>query len=274
MHPILFHIGSYAVHSFGVMLMIAFAASVLRAYRATIRIAPESPAAGGVPEPADVLDVGAWMILAGVIGARLMFVIIDWPDYRGHPGSWFALWEGGISFHGGLVGGLIAMAIYTKRRGISIVKLGDLLAPSVMLGYAIGRIGCFLNGCCYGGPTSMPWGVVFHDDGRVTPPSHPTQIYASLMSFAFLGVLIWLERNKSFDGQIIGWYLILASVERFVMEIWRAGYTSTVVAAGLTDVQFLCMALIAVGGCWLVVFRRRKPVAHPSQSPPVVVVAP
>ncbi len=288
MHPILFHIGSFAVHSFGVMLMIAFALGVYRAYRAAGRLAPvekqsdplpnPSPSKGrealGAPEAADVLDVSVWMILAGVIGARLMFVIIDWNDYRGHPGTWFALWEGGISFHGGLIGGLAAMLIYAWRRRISILKLGDLLVPSVMLGYAIGRIGCFLNGCCYGAPTTMPWGVVFHDDGLVTQPSHPTQIYASLMSFAFFAGLVWLERRKVFDGQIIGWYLILAAVERFVMEIWRAGYTSTIVAFGLTDVQFLCITLVVIGAGCLWTFRRRSLLVSSPPTPPVGAVAP
>jgi phosphatidylglycerol:prolipoprotein diacylglycerol transferase len=256
MHPILFHIGSYAVHTFGVMLMIAFIAAAYRAYHTAAKLSGTP----GSPDPTDVLDVSVWVILAGVAGARALFIAIDWDQYRGHPGTWLAIWEGGISFHGALIGGLIAVAVFTIRRHISFLKLVDLLAPSLMLGYAIGRIGCFFNGCCYGMPTSMPWGVRFWDDTRNawTVPSHPTQIYSSLMSFAFLAVLTRIERHKSFDGQLLGWYLIFAGIERFIMEIWRAGYTSTgIMAFGLTDVQYLCMVVGAIGAVTLVVLRRR-----------------
>lgn len=257
MHPILFHIGSYSVHSFGVMLMIAFAAAVYRAYTAAERLRrkDDSP---GTPDAVDVLDVSVWLILAGVIGARALFVALDWSEYKGHPGTWFAIWEGGISFHGALIGGLAALIVFTLRRHLSFLKLVDVLAPSVMLGYAIGRIGCFLNGCCYGVPTTMPWGVRFFDDGHWTPPSHPTQIYASLMGFFFFGLLVWLEKRKAYDGQILGWYLVFAAVERFVMEIWRAGVTSTIVAYHMTDVQFLCIGILIVGFVTILVLRRRK----------------
>jgi phosphatidylglycerol:prolipoprotein diacylglycerol transferase len=136
-----------------------------------------------------------------------------------------------------------------------------------MLGYAIGRIGCFFNGCCYGAPTNLPWGVRFFDDGHWTPPSHPTQIYASLMGFAFFALLAWIERRKSYDGQLLGWYLIFAAIERFVMEIWRGGYTSTVVAFGLTDVQFLCIGILVIGVVTLFVLRRRKAPVTPATPP-------
>lgn len=269
MHPILFHIGSYSVHSFGVMLMIAFAVSVLRAAKAAERL--RRGKVEGAPDSNDVLDVSVWLILAGVIGARAMFVALDWADYKSHPSTWAAIWEGGISFHGALIGGLIALIVFTVRRKLSFLKLVDVLAPSVMLGYAIGRIGCFLNGCCYGMPTTMPWGVRFYNNGHWTPPSHPTQLYASAMAFAFFGLLVWIERRKAFDGQVLGWYLILTAVERFVMEIWRAGVTSTVLALGLTDVQFLCIGIFVAGAVTLLLLRRRRPPLM-SVTPPVEAV--
>jgi len=264
-HPILFHIGSYSVHSFGVLLMLAFAAAVYRANKAAdqMKARDDSP---GTPDSVDLLDVSVWLILAGVIGARALFVALDWADYKSHPGSWFAIWEGGISFHGALIGGVIALVAFTVKRKLSFLKLVDICVPSVMLGYAIGRIGCFLNGCCYGTPTTLPWGVRFFEDGKWTQPSHPTQIYASAMGFLFFGLLVWLERRKSFDGQILGWYLIFAAVERFVMEIWRGGVTSTVVAYHLTDVQYLCLAILVVGIITLLVLRRRKSLGAPAEQ--------
>ncbi len=115
-----------------------------------------------------------------------------------------------------------------------------------MIAYAIGRIGCLLNGCCYGAPTNMPWGMRFFDDGHWTPPSHPTQLYASLLSLVFFAGLVWLEKRQTYRGQIACWYLLGTATERFLMEIWRAGTTSDVVRVGpihfLTDVQWLCFA--------------------------------
>ena len=98
-----------------------------------------------------------------------------------------------MSFHGGLFGGIGALIGYCLIKRMSILKVADLFAPSVMIAYVIGRLGCLLNGCCYGAPTTMPWGIRFHDDGVLTPPSHPTQLYASLLSLVFFAGLVWLE---------------------------------------------------------------------------------
>lgn len=255
MRPILFHIGSYGVHSYGVLLMLAIVLSVWRAYAVAQRRRSADPAYPLSPE--DVLDVTIWIVAGIVIGARLMFVAVDWGEYKGHPATIFQVWNGGLSFHGGLIGVIIALILFSIRRRVPFLVLGDLIAPSAMLGYAVGRVGCFLNGCCYGAPTNLPWGVRFHDDGIVTPPSHPTQLYSTALSLVFFGVLLWVERRQKFPGQIAFLYVLFSAIERFVMEIWRADVTSTVVALGLTDVQWLCitMAVVAVGAlAWL---RRR-----------------
>jgi phosphatidylglycerol---prolipoprotein diacylglyceryl transferase len=266
MHPILFSIGPsshpFAVHTFGVVLMIAFLAGIWRSYA----VAKKNDARSEGITPDNVLDAGMWMIISGIIGARLLFVIIDWPSYQHNLRSMFALWEGGISFHGGLLGGLLALIIYCNRKHIPLARLADIVAPSVMLAYAIGRIGCFFNGCCYGAPTNMPWGVRFFDDGHWTVPSHPTQLYASMLSFIFFAGLVWLEKRKAFDGQVVCWYVLGASVERFVMEIWRAGVTSSQLYSGLTDVQWLCVTMAVSATVVLQILRRRSILRHAHQD--------
>ena len=276
MFPVLFHIGTFAVHSYGVVLMVAFLVALGRAYQVAQR--QNDPAL----KPDDILDVGIWMILLGTLGARLMFVLIGWNDYRhapGFPGNIFKVWEGGLSFHGGLFGGIAALIGYCLIKRISILKVADLFAPSVMIAYAIGRLGCLLNGCCYGAPTTMPWGIVFHDDGIVTPPSHPTQLYASLLSLVFFAGLVYLERHRAYYGQLSCWYILLASTERFLMEIWRAGTTSDLVRVGpihfLTDVQWLCLGMATVALTGMVILRRKYPVppVPPAPSPRPLEVA-
>jgi len=266
MFPVLFHVGTFVVHSYGVVLMLAFLVGLGRAYQVAKR--QNDPAI----RPDDVLDSGIWIIASSVLGARLLFVVVGWSQYRhapDFPGNIFKVWEGGLSFHGGLFGGIAAGVVYCLLKRMPILKVADLFAPSVMIGYAIGRLGCLLNGCCYGGPTSMPWGMRFFDDGHWTVRSHPTQLYASLLSFVFFAGLVWLEGHRRYLGQIACWYLIGASVERFLMEIWRAGTTSDVLALGLTDVQWLCLAMASVALTGMALLSRRYPVKPLSKSLPM-----
>ncbi len=256
MRPILFHIGSYGVHSYGVLLMLAIVLSVWRAYGAAQRRQAADPAYPLSPE--DVLDVTIWIVAGIVIGARLLFVAVDWSEYRGNLADIFKVWNGGLSFHGGLIGVLVALFLFSVRRRVPFLVLGDLIAPSAMLGYAVGRVGCFFNGCCYGAPTNLPWGVRFHDDGILTPPSHPTQLYSTALSLLFFGILVWAERRQKFAGQIGFLYILFSAIERFIMEIWRADVTSTVVALGLTDVQWLCITMALVASGALVWLQRRE----------------
>lgn len=255
MRPILFHIGSYGVHSYGVLLMCAIILSVWRAYTAASRRKTNDPAYPISPD--DVLDVTIWIVAGIVIGARLLFVAVDWSDYQGHFADIFRVWNGGLSFHGGLIGVIVALIIFSARRRIPFLTLADLIAPSAMLGYAVGRIGCFLNGCCYGAPTNMPWGVRFHDDGILTPPSHPTQLYSTALSLVFFGILVWMEQRRPFAGQVAFVYILFSAIERFIMEIWRAGTTSSGGAFGLTEVQWLCIAMAIVALVALRILKRR-----------------
>lgn len=254
MFPVLFHIGSFAVHTYGVVLMAAFMVSIYIAFRmAQRRIAQDKP---WPITPEQVLDLGIWLVVAGLVGARVMFVALDWEMYSAHPSDMFRVWQGGLSFHGGFFGGLIALSIFCIRHRIPVLSMADLYAPGCMLGYAIGRVGCFLNGCCYGAPTSMPWGIRFHDDGVLTPPSHPTQLYSVALGLLSFALLLHLQKRQSFRGQLSCWFFILAGAERFIMEIWRANVTSTVVALGMTDVQLLCLSFIALGVVGLAICRR------------------
>ncbi len=270
MFPVLFHIGSFAVHTYGVVLMAAFMVSIYIAYRTAQRRTVHDPTWTITPE--NVLDLGIWLVVAGLVGARVMFVALDWEMYSAHPLDMFRVWQGGLSFHGGFFGGLICVAIFCVRNKIPVLSMADLYAPGCMLGYAIGRVGCFLNGCCYGAPTHMPWGIRFHDDGVLTPPSHPTQLYSvalGLLSFAWL---LHLQKRQAFRGQLSCWFFILAGAERFIMEIWRANVTSTVVALGMTDVQLLCLSFIVLGVVGLALCRR-LPALHAAASLPPSQIA-
>lgn len=262
MYPILFHIGSFPLHTYGVLLMLGFALALWRT----------AAAANGHPEKGitaqDVLDLAVWVLISGIFFARLAFVFLE-PDWRTLLPQFFEIWNGGISFDGALFGGLLAIIVFCRLRKLSFLSMADLIAPSAILGYAVGRVGCFFNGCCYGRPTTLPWGVRFHADdngGVLTPPSHPTQLYSTIMSLIIFTLMVWRERSgKGFRGELFTWYLMGSAIERFIMEIWRGGVTSDYVhGTPFTTAQFFCMGLFAAGfAAWLILRRQPQPVAAP-----------
>jgi len=238
MHSILFKIGPLAVHSYGLMVVLGFLAAGIWVSRAGRRDGFQAEM---------VFDLMLYIMLGGVVLARLVYVFLDWRSYVSNPASIFKVWEGGLSYHGGVIGGIAAAVWYTRRNSIPFWKLADVVAPGAALGYAFARIGCFLNGCCYGIPTDLPWACRFQDppmSGHLTPPSHPTQIYAALINGGIFFLLIALWKRKRYDGQTFCQYLIAYSIYRFLIEFLRKGVTARVLALGLTEAQWVSILLI------------------------------
>jgi phosphatidylglycerol---prolipoprotein diacylglyceryl transferase len=251
MHSILFRIGPIPIYAYGFMLMLAFLAGTAVAVRLGRRRGISSE---------HVLDLTAIILVAGIVGARLLYLALEWSYFREHPAHIWRLWEGGLSFQGGLLAALLAGALYCRRQGLSFLAMGDVIAPGTALGYAIGRVGCFLNGCCYGAPTSLPWACQFHDPpvtGPLTPPSHPTQIYASLASLVIFGLLMGVFRRQRVTGQVLWSYLLLYAVYRFAIEFLRKGATAEVMGALLTGAQWASVTTALVAGAALIHLSRR-----------------
>lgn len=266
MFPILFRIGPITVHSYGTLLMLGFIAGILFARREARRLHLSQD----IP-----LDLGIWVLIAGVLCARGLFVALNWADYAARPAQALYLWrEGGLSFHGGLLGGVLAGLLFSRRRGLPFWTLADMAAPALALGYGIARFGCLLNGCCYGAPTDLPWGVrfaLFPDSAITTEPSHPTQLYSALGSFAILGILIWLGRRLPARGQLFTFYLMLYSILRSAVEVLRKGYTARVLFDGITEAQTASAVIFAAAlGAFFLLDRRagdRMPSNLPEAPP-------
>jgi len=272
MHPILFHDPhlNFSIRSYGVMLFIAFIAGISHAVNSAKRRPNEKISVE------DTLDVSIWMILSGILFARLVFVALDPDPSQYNLANILAVWNGGISFDGSLFGALLAMAIFCRVKKIAFLNMADRFAAPAMIGYAIGRVGCLLNGCCYGRPTDLPWGIRFQEQiGSTTywtPPSHPTQLYATLISLVWYGLLTWRERSgRAFIGELTCIYMMLSAIERFTIEIWRAGATSDYVRnTGLTTAQFFCFFLFALGAAGMMYLRaraKREPAAMAVSDP-------
>ena len=265
MHPILFTIGNFPVHSFGVMMVLAFFASLwlvrLRAAKYGFTIS-------------EVSDMFFWTLIAGILGARIVYILQELPYYLKHTDELLSFRFQGLTSFGGLIFGAAVVIGWALKRKASLRNLLDLSAPAFLVGHAIGRIGCLLNGCCYGGtcPADMPWGI--HILGQATL-HHPAQVYDSLMNVAALVFVLLWERRGARPGQVFGAVLALHGLARFIYEFWRAG-TDDQVARGeasstywgtlpLTQAQGMAALIIVVGVFFLVKYSR-GPVAV-SQNP-------
>jgi len=249
MHSTLFKIGPIPIRAYGLMLWIALIVGLWR----TLRAARHTDI-----KREHVVDVVLYGLLAGILSAHVVSILLDLPYYLHYPSEILALWKGilspsgglrGLSFHGGLIGAVVASLLYTRRKGIRFMAMADLCSPGLALSYGIARIGCFLNGCCYGIPTSLPWATRFCVDsvsGELTPPSHPTQLYALAAGVLIFIALVAVERRKRFTGQVFLSYLALYSVYRFLIEFLRKGVTAEVAFWGITEAQVVSLIVLAV----------------------------
>ena len=241
MHKIAFHIGSLPITWYGILVMLGFVAGLWTASRRGIR--------DGFA-PATIQDLGAWLIAGTIIGARTLYVISYWKeDFADRPLTEILMVQrGGLVFYGGLIGASLATVVYARLKGLGLWKLADALAPSISLGYFFGRLGCLMNGCCYGRPTDLPWAIHFPYGHETYPHGiHPTQLYESFLGLALYGVLAWLYRRKKFDGQIIAIYLMCYPVLRSFVETFRGDYPVHYLGGWATPAQLVSFAIFAAG---------------------------
>ena len=252
------------MRSYGVMLMTGFLIGMWRIMRTCARRMQTEPE--GSPRrisPDTILDVGIWVLLTGLIGARVLFVLLDLSSYVHQPAQMFKLWEGGLSLHGGLIGGIIAMLFICRKKRLSLAVVSDLSAIVFSIAYSFGRIGCLLNGCCYGAACALPWAVRFPSETGpgLTPPSHPIQGYAAIIHF---GVFFWLnrwEKRPHRDSEMFWAYIVIYGVYRFAIEFLREGVTSTylIPSLHLTDTHIISLVMIVAGAAGLRWVRRNRP---------------
>lgn len=251
MQPIAFQLGPLTVHWFGICIAAAFLAGMWTAVRRAPRI--------GVPGELIADLVVPWLLLGSVVGARVMFVVTYWPDeFAGKP-WWeiFMIQRGGLVFYGGLLGAALAVIIFAARKKISLWKLADILAPSIALGSMFGRLGCLMNGCCFGRACEMPWAIRFPAD-HVTHglPVHPTQIYDALLNLAlYLGLAGLFRFRRKFDGQIFAMYLMCYAVTRSTVEFFRGDYSDGHLHNGFTPAHLLSVGIFVAGAVLFLVQR-------------------
>lgn len=253
MHPILFKIGPLTIYSYGFFYALGFLVGIIL----SLYFARKEEIKSEV-----IFDLSLYVIISGVVGARFFYVLGQWQQFQENLIEVFMVQKGGLVFLGGFLLALLTIIIYTKIKNINLLKILDLASPGVTLGYAIGRIGCFLNGCCFGLPTKLPWGMIFAPNSLAgyhfpNQPLHPTQIYASLSMFISFSILTLLYQHKKFHGQIFFWALTFYSTYRFLVEFLRY---SPIHWLGLTPSQWLAIAIFLSGVAGLTYQKRYQQV--------------
>ncbi len=249
MHPVLFEIRGWPVYSYGVLLAAAYLAglqmAVVRARRAGL-------------DGAKVMDFGIYLIIAALIGAKLMLVVVDFNTFKQNPRELLSLARAGGVFYGGLIAAVGVGLWLVKRYKLPVWTTGDLMAPGIALGHVIGRVGCLMAGCCYGRPTTVPWAVTFTNPDAATNvgtplgiPLHPTQLYDAGAELIILAALLATERRgRTFPGRTFWLYLLLYAISRFIIEFFRGDdrgmvfnvlSTSQVVAAAIVPISLFML---------------------------------
>lgn len=248
--PVALQIGPLAIHWYGLTYLAAFA---LFYWLGRLRLRHPPYAGITVPRPwapRDVEDILFLGVLGVVAGGRLGYCVFYQPAYYlQHPLEVFYVWQGGMSFHGGLIGVMLAMVWYARSRGRPFLQVMDFVAPCVPTGLAAGRVGNFLNGELWGrvADPSLPWGMVFRGAGDL--PRHPSQVYQFLLEGLLLFVLLWLyARRPRQTGQVSGLFLVGYGVFRFIAEFFREPDAHLgLLALGMSMGQWLCVPMVLAG---------------------------
>jgi phosphatidylglycerol:prolipoprotein diacylglycerol transferase len=257
-NPTAFSIGPIAVRWYGIMYLVGFGISYALG---RVRIAAARPARITVQALDDLLF---FCVLGVVIGGRLGYVLFYKPgDYFAHPLEIFAVWHGGMSFHGGFLGVLVALWYVARKHGLRWIEMTDFFAPLAPLALAAGRLGNFINGELYGRKTDVPWGMVFHSPGAGPDPRHPSQLYQFALEGVLLFVILWIYSSKPRpSGAVSAAFLLGYGVFRFIAEYFREPDDFLgLLKLGLSMGQWLSLPMILLGLGWLIwVLRRPKKV--------------
>lgn len=260
MYPKLIEIGSFYLPTYGVLVALGFLAGLA----ATVKLAKRAGLNSEL-----ITNLAVYVALSGMLGAKLFMIGFDWQDYAANPGRIFSfetLQAAGV-FQGGLILALITAVFYMRAQGLPVLCTSDIFAPGVALGHAIGRLGCFAAGCCWGVECDLPWAVTFHDpvahaltNVPLEVGLHPTQLYESGAEAVLFWFLFSLAKKAHSPGRVIGLYLVLSSAMRFGIEYLRVHQQP--LTAGLSLTQWISLGLGIAG----VALLARRPQAQLAQA--------
>ena len=269
MFPKLFDLGPLTVYSYGVLLAAAYLGglqfALVRAKRRGI-------------DPTRVMDLGIYIIVSALVGAKLLLVLVDADHFQRNPTDLLSLARSGGVFYGGLILAVIVGLWYVRRHRLPTWRIADIIAPGIAFGHVVGRLGCFLAGCCYGHETDVPWAVTFTNplaaENVGTPlgvPLHPTQLYEAGAELVILGLLLAFEnKGRAFPGRTFWGYMLVYGLSRFIIEFFR-GDPRGMVFGNVSTSQFISLLIVPLSIVMLYWLARRgtdaAPIGAPSARP-------
>jgi phosphatidylglycerol:prolipoprotein diacylglycerol transferase len=251
-YPVLIQIGPFTIHTYGFLIAVGFLLALWLAVR-------QAEKEGIAKEP--MLDMGFYVIVAALVGSRLLFVATNWGYYARNPLDILKIWEGGLVFFGGLILAVPTAVYFARSHALAVWKVADVWAPSIAIGHAVGRLGCFCAGCCYGKPAEgLPWAVVFTRPESLAikgVPLHPTQLYESAAEFMNFLLLITLRKRLSVPGQLFWVYIFNYSIIRAVVENFRGDEVRGFIAFGVSISQGISIVLFILSTVMLLRLGRK-----------------
>ena len=262
MYPRLFELGPITLYTYGVLLAAA--------YLVGLKLAMVRAKARGL-DANRVLDLGIYIIISALVGAKLLLLVTDFRTFRADPRELLTLARSGGVFYGGLILAVIVALWYIRRVGLPLWTTCDVFAPGIALGHVVGRFGCFFAGCCYGKPTTKPWGITFTDPFAAsnvgTPlgiPLHPTQLYEAGAELLILIVLLVTERKgRPFSGRTFWLYMLLYAISRFIIEFFCGDERGTVFMFSTSQFISILLAPLAIG---MLVYLSRREAPAPKRA--------
>jgi len=265
MYPRLFEFGPITVYTYGVLLAAA--------YLLGLRLAMSRAKTRGL-DSARVLDLGIYIIISALIGAKLLLLVTDFKTFSSDPQELWTLARSGGVFYGGLILAVVVALWYIRRVGLPLWTTCDVFAPGIALGHVVGRFGCLMAGCCFGKPTTEPWGITFTDPFAAanvgTPlgvPLHPTQLYEAAAEFLILVLLLATERRgRPYPGRTFWLYMLLYAISRFIIEFYRGDERGAVGMFSTSQFISLILAPLAIV-MLLYLSRRQAPIPEQKRRP-------
>jgi phosphatidylglycerol:prolipoprotein diacylglycerol transferase len=254
MDPVLIQLGPLVIRWYGAMIALACLVGLW--------LAGKEAARKGIGKE-KINDFFLYAMIGAISGARLYYIAFtDVAQFWRDPLSIFAIWQGGLAIHGAILGGLLSGVLYTRRNKIFFGKFADTFAPSLILGQAIGRIGCFFNGDAHGYPTNLPWGMIYSPEspaGQMFPgqPLHPTQLYEMIFNLIIFGIVWIMRKNMKVDGHLFLLYIILYFAARIFVEYFRAD--KLIYLGNISAAQSIGIIGIVLGLILMLVLMKRRP---------------
>jgi phosphatidylglycerol---prolipoprotein diacylglyceryl transferase len=262
MYPRLFELGPITVYTYGVLLAAA--------YLLGLQLARVRASARGL-DANRILDLGIYIIIAALIGAKLLLLVTDFDAFRSNPRELLTLARSGGVFYGGLILAVVVALFYIRKIGLPLWTTCDVFAPGIAVGHVVGRFGCLFAGCCYGKPTNLPWGITFRDPFAqanvgtpLNQPLHPTQLYEAGAELIILIILLTTERKgRPYPGRTFWLYMLLYAVSRFIIEFYRGDERGSVGIFSTSQFISVLLAPLAIG---MLLYLARQSAPEPKRA--------